>query len=332
MNKKKIRKSLRKRFKNQTMQIEYSSIRILTGSDLSKRMLPFMSIKSVNPGPVIWLTACVHGDEVGGIVVIQEIFKKLRKEGILKGDIYAFPLMNPLGFETGSRHITLSGEDLNRSFPGDKEGSLAERIANVIFTKIKETKPSLVLDLHNDWRKSIPHILIDPEPIEHKEAYEKTKAFSKKIKFPVVLDTVEVEKTLTYSLLKKGIPAFAVELGESYAVNEKDVEHGVKAIWNLLTDLEMVKSFESPFNIFLSEKIKNRILKYSQQVSLTSGIIRFLVKPGEIVKKGQPLAKIYNAFGKLVEVVKALDEGIVLGYSDSSVAFPGTPIIAFGLI
>lgn len=58
--------------------------------------------------------------------------------------------MNPLGFETASRHITLSGEDLNRSFPGDKEGSLAGRIANQIFTKIKETKPFLVLDLHND--------------------------------------------------------------------------------------------------------------------------------------------------------------------------------------
>lgn len=102
-------------------------------------------------------------------------------------------------------------------------------------------------------------MLIDPEPeLQSKEAYERTKTFGKKTGFPVVLDTVEVEKTLTYSLLKQGIPAFAVELGESDVVNEKDVEHGVKAIWNLLTDLEMVKSFESHFNIILSEKLKGK--------------------------------------------------------------------------
>jgi predicted deacylase len=66
-----------------------------------------MAAESPCPGPVVWLTACVHGDEVGGIVVIQELFKTVRKQ-LLKGSIYAFPLMNPLGFETASRDIILS--------------------------------------------------------------------------------------------------------------------------------------------------------------------------------------------------------------------------------
>jgi uncharacterized protein len=335
ISKKKIRKNIMKKIRNPSVEVEYSSVNILTGSDLSKRKIPFMVAKSINPGPVIWLTACVHGDEVGGIVVIQEIFKMLKKE-ILKGSIYAFPLMNPIGFENASRQITVSGEDLNRSFPGNKNGSLAERMAEQIFTRIKDTSPSLVLDLHNDWRKSIPYILIDPLPTcrpNGEEVYEKTKAYSKKIGFPIILDTIEVEKTLTYSLLNQGIPALTIELGESNVVNEEEVEHGVKAIWGLLADMEIVKPLEHPINPAVSEKIKNKILSYSQQqVSLTSGIIRFLVKPGEIVKKDQPLAKIYNSFGKLMETVKALEEGIVLGYADSSVAFPGLPIMAFGNI
>jgi len=337
ITKKKIRKKIRKRIVNPSVEVEYSSINILTGSDLSRRRLPFMFVKSVNPGPVIWLTACVHGDEVGGMVVIQEIFKKLKK-GILKGEVYAFPLMNPMGFETGSHtiivrsEITPVTEDLNRSFPGNKDGSLAERIAFLIFTQIKETNPFLVLDLHNDWKKSIPYVLLDPNPGKDGD-YEKAKEFAKKIGFPVVLDTVEVEKTLTYNLLKEGIPALAVELGESYAVNEKDVEHGVGAIWNLLSELGMVKPDEEPLKVVISERIKNKILTYSQQqASLTSGVIRFLVKPGEIVNKGQPLARIYNPFGKLMETVKALEEGIVLGYADSAVAFPGSPVMAFGNI
>ena len=330
ITKKKIRKKIRKSLVNPSVEVEYSSIKILTGSDLSRRRLPFMFVKSVNPGPVIWLTACVHGDEVGGMVVIQEIFRKLKKE-ILKGAVYAFPLMNPMGFENSSRHITFSNEDLNRSFPGNENGSLAERIADRIFTQIKETSPFLVLDLHNDWKKSIPYVLLDPNPGKE-EAYERAEELSKKIGFPVVLDNVEVEKTLTYSLLKEGIPALAIELGESYYVNEKDVEHGFKAVWNLLSELGMV-SPEEPLKVVISEKIKDRILTYSQQqVSLTSGIIRFLVKPGEIVKKGQSLARIYNAFGKLLETIRALEEGIVLGYADSAVAFPGSPVMAFGNI
>jgi len=224
ISKKKIRKQIRKKIVSPSIEVEYSSIDILTGSDLSKRRLPFMHVKSSNPGPVIWITACVHGEEVGGMVVIQEIFKKLKKE-ILKGEVYAFPLMNPIGFENSSRHITFSNEDLNRSFPGNENGSLAERIASQIFTQIKETNPSLVLDLHNDWRKSIPYTLLDPNSGKD-EAYEKAKEFGKKIGFPVVLDDIEAEKTLTYSLLSQGIPALTIELGETDVVNEKDVEQG----------------------------------------------------------------------------------------------------------
>ena len=331
MEKKNLRKRLRKRIRSPSIRIDYSFIKILTGSDLSQRKLPLMHVKSINPGPIVWLTAGVHGEEVGGIVVIQEIFKKLRTQ-LLKGEVYAFPLMNPMGFETSSRFITLSEEDLNRSFPGDEEGSLAERIAEKIFTTILKTEPSLVLDLHNDWRESIPHILLDP-CVGSKDSHEKAKLISSKGGFPIVLDTEEVENTLTYNLLKKGIPSFAIELGESFVVNEKDVEHGVKAIWNILTSLGMNPPFgETPVCI-LSDKIKNKILRYSPKPnSPKSGIIRFLVKPGEIVEKGKPIAKIYNTFGKLLETLKALDDGLVLGYSDYSVAFPGAPIIAFGVI
>ena len=48
--------------------------------------------------------------------------------------------------------------------------------------------------------------------------------------------------------------------------------------------------------------------------------------------QGQPVAKIYNTFGKLLETVRALHEGIVLGHSDFSVAFPRVPVMAFGII
>ncbi|MGQ9720605.1 MAG: succinylglutamate desuccinylase/aspartoacylase family protein [Candidatus Jordarchaeum sp.] len=299
-----------------------------------------MEIISVNPGPVVWLTGCVHGDEVGGIVVIQEIFKKLRREPLLKGSVHAFPLMNPIGFETASRHITLSREDLNRSFPGNKNGSLAERIADKIFTTIIETNPTLVLDLHNDWRKSIPYTFIDPpEVVSDKETYEKMKLFSKMTGFLIVSEQKEayerehMEKTISGSFNRHGIPSLTLELGESYVVNEENVEYGVKSILNILDYLGMVKPMSEKFTYQIPEFLREKVLRYSHRpLSAASGVVRFLIEPGNFVKKGQSVARVYNAFGKLRDTIRALQDGVVLGYSDSSVGFPGVPVIAFAVI
>ncbi len=324
---------------NPAQKIEYSFLKILTGSDLSQRKLPVMEAKSVNSGPVVWLTACVHGDELGGIVIIQEIFKMLKKKPLLKGTVYAFPLMNPIGFETASRHINLSEEDLNRAFPGDKNGSLAERIAEKIFTTITKTNPAVVLDLHNDWSQTVPYVLIDPAPaFKNKEIYEKVKSFVKKtglimIEEPAKLvEEQDINKSLTYSLVQKNIPAVTMELGESYVVNEKNVEIGVKSVLNILSELGMVEKTED-FSYPVAEPALGKILKYSSEPSSsTSGIVRFLVRAGDIVKKGQPIAKVYNAFGKTMETINALQDCVILGLSDTSVAFPGTPVMALGII
>jgi predicted deacylase len=315
-------------------KIKYSFLKILTGSDLSRRRLPFMTIESVNPGPVVWLTGCVHGDEVTGIVTIQEVFKKIQKSPLLRGTLYAFPLMNPIGFEAASRNITISREDLNRSFPGDKNGSLAERIADKIFTTIEQTKPALVLDLHNDWMKSIPYTVIDPAPKQtNKQVYENTKAAAEKSGFLVVLDTDEIQKSFSYSLLKHNISALTIELGESYVVNESNVKYGTQSILGILSYLKMIETEEERFAFDVPENIKGKSLKFSRgPYSSASGIIRFFAKPGEMVKKGRAVAKIYNTFGKLQDTVVCLNDGIVLGHSDSSVAYPGAPIMAFGII
>ena len=320
--------------KNYPQKVKYSFLKIMTGSDLSRRRLPFMIIESVNPGPVVWLTGCVHGDEVTGIVTIQEVFKRIQKHPLLKGTLYAFPLMNPIGFEAASRNITISREDLNRSFPGDKNGSLAERIADKIFTTIKQTKPTLVLDLHNDWMKSIPYTVIDPEPKQtNKQAYNRAKAAAEKSGFLVILDTDEIQKSFSYSLLEHSIPTLTIELGESYVVNEKNVKYGMKSILGILAYLKMIEAEEEPFVFDVPENIKGKSLKFSRGPnSSASGIIRFFAKPGEVVKKGRAVAKIYNTFGKLQDTVVCLHDGIVLGHSDSSVAYPGAPIMAFGIV
>ena len=293
-----------------------------------------MSAKSVNPGPVVWLTACGHGDEVCGIVIVQEIFKTIRKR-LLCGTIYAFPLMNPIGFETLSRNITVSREDLNRSFPGKLTGTLGERLASTIFCTIVVTCPSLVIDLHNDWINSIPYSLIDHNPgHSHKTAYDKTKIFTRQSGFVSIVDTDKMINTLSYNLLLNDIPALTFELCEPYLINERNVKYGLDAISNILAYLGMIKPWNERFSYPAPVANKaGKLLRYSDKpYSSKSGLIRFIAKPGEEVRKGQPFAKIVNTFGKHQETITAINDAIVLGHSDSSVVFPGMPIMAFGII
>ena len=311
----------------------YSFKKIMTGSDLSRRRLPVMCATSENPGPVVWLTACSHGNEVSGIVVIQEVFKSIRRR-LACGSVQAFPLMNPLGFEAGKRHITMSGEDLNRSFPGNANGSLGERIAHEIFAAITVTEPDLVIDFHNDWIESMPYVLVDHDPGRaHNRAYKKTLHAAKQAGMCVIVDEEELHESLSFNLLLRDIPAFTVELGKPNIVSEMNVTYGVEAIWNILADLGMISPREKPFRYPLPPGYTHdKPLRYSDKPYGTkSGIIRFLAAPGDVVKTGQPLARVVNAFGRRQETMTAVKEGIVLGHSDSSVAFPGVPIMAFGV-
>lgn len=322
--------------------IHYSFVKVLTGSDLSNRRLAVMEATGTQEGPAVWLTACVHGDEVGGIAVIQEIFKRLRKHPLKKGSLHAFPLMNPIGFENASRVLPVSQEDLNRSFPGDTKGTLAERIAYKIFNTILATKPALVIDLHNDWIRSIPYTLIDPHPgREHATAYKSALTVAKEIGFALVNeqedadDADDLRRSLSGSLIMNDIPALTLELGGSYIVNERDVEAGVNGIWKALAHLELVDHVETENTTpaRLADEAHGILLSYSHRpTAQTSGILRTLAKPGSIIREGEPLARIYNVFGKLEETILATHDAVILGYSDSAAAVPGKPVVALGII
>lgn len=304
-----------------------------------------MTADSDVPGPAIWLTACCHGDEVGGIVVVQEIFRIIRKTGLSKGSLHAFPLMNPIGFETMSRHIPYSREDLNRSFPGNPSGTLGERMAHIIFEKIVRTEPELVVDLHTDWIKSIPYTLIDAAPAGHarknsndlnyRNTYNKMVSIALGCGLPVIRDSETHPQSLSQSLLKHGIMSLTLELGESYVINERNIDTGVKTLCDLLVRNAMMAPIEKNLLKYsgytVPDVVAGRILDYRQHpYSSSSGIIRFILKPGEMVHPGKPVARIYNAFGKLVETMRSPCAGIILGHADSSMAYPGMPVTAFG--
>lgn len=323
------------------MKVTTGFLPILTGSDLSSRRLPRVTARAPKDGPVVWVTACIHGDEVGGMVVAQELIKYLKKHPLVKGTVHTIPLMNPIGFESGVRNVPVSGdsmhhENLNRAFPGDREGSVTERIAHTIFAAIIKTKPALVVDLHNDWSQSIPYALLDPaRNALNRGVFTAAKNLAQATSFPVIHEgeasepKYELVNSLSGSMAAHGIPSFTLELGPAYAVDEHFVELGVQALINVLVELEMLPA-QQPFTYPTPKHYRKKTLCYTQEPrGSKSGIVRFIAKPGDEVKEGQPLARIYNSFGELEETVVATRDALVLGHADYSVAFPGMTLYAF---
>ncbi len=317
-----------------TTKIRRSFFNIMKGVDFSKRRIPLIMAESSAEGPTIWIIGVEHGDEVGGMVVIHELFELIKKQGLLKGKIYAIPLLNPMGFEMVSRQIPYTKEDLNRSYPGNPNGTLAQRIAFKIHEAIMQSRPDLVLDLHNDWQNSIPYIILENQKnAEKKSLNKKIKKIARRSGLVMIKETDDIPNSLSTTLYKNKIPAITLELGQSHIVNEKNVEIGLNSLINILSFFNMLNSDHIPLSYIKGKKFRKKILHYTDEPRSTkTGIIRFKVEEGDLVKKNQIIAEIFDVFGTKIETIKAKEKGIILGNNDNSVSMPGTSIIAMGAL
>lgn len=284
--------------------------------------------ESRRPGPVVWLTACIHGDEVGGTAIVHDVFARLRKEGLSRGAVHAFPLINSMGFENVSRYINTDREDLNRCFPGDPRGSLGEQIARRLYDTIMKSEPSLVIDLHNDWIQSIPYILLDPpQAYPNARTERRTLELARATGLPLVEDSDvfhPLRNTLAGAIVDAGVPAFTIEAGGAYAVVEKGVVAGRDAVLSTLRSMEMIDWF-----LPAGHPGTGAALRYTNRpLCSTSGLIRFDVQPGQEIRKGQILAQVFSAFGSREEALLATADGFVLGLEDHARVLPGREVIA----
>ena len=101
-------------------RIEIPVAKLPTGTSLT---LPIMVVNGAKPGPTVWISAAVHGDEVNGVEIIGRVLEKLAPRE-LAGCLITVPIVNVFGFNAQSRYLP-DRRDLNRSFPGLERGSVA---------------------------------------------------------------------------------------------------------------------------------------------------------------------------------------------------------------
>jgi uncharacterized protein len=299
--------------------------------DIVERRIPELTLDSKVDGPTAWLTACIHGDEVGGTAIVHDIFATLSKSGLRCGKLHALPLINSLGFENVSRFVNADREDLNRCFPGQPQGSMGEQIAHRLFDTIAKTRPALVIDLHNDWIHSVPYVLLEPAELYATRALRRTTLrIARSTRQLLVQEPTSesgMQRTLTGALVRAGIAAFTIEAGGAYGIAEDGVGAGKAAVLAALADLGMIEAPDAR-NIRRPEAVH---LAYTNKPLCTSsGLVRFTVAAGDRVEADQVVARIFSAFGSCEETLRARAPGYVLGVADHARAVPGSEVIAIG--
>jgi len=310
-------------------------ISLYKGVDFSDRKIPMIILDSKKKGPVVWVVAAIHGDEVTGTETVLKLMRFLKQGELTKGKVYCVPILNPLGFEVVTRYEPNESNDLNRCFPGNSNGDFGERIAYQIYNTIASTKPNLVIDLHTDTMESIPYIYLDH--IINKTDKHLARKILKYSKISGINYFVENENdsimsnnTITGSLLNKGkIPAFTIELGGPLLVKPKFVSAGFNSIKNVLRSMDMIE----PDGQYWSYQHKLPLeglyeFVWSKYTPNNSGIVEYLVQPGDIVKKGTPIARIKNLYNETVEYIKVTDDCVIVSYADQNVCFPGTELFS----
>lgn len=266
--------------------------------------LPVHVLRGKKMGPVIFISAAIHGDELNGVEIIRR-FRKLSILKKLRGTVILVPVVNVYGMMNLSRYLP-DRRDLNRSFPGSSKGSLAGRVAKIFFDEIVK-KCDLGIDLHTAsiHKSNLPQVRTN---IENEYTFKLAKAFEA----PVILHSTLRDGSLRAVAQDAGVPILLYEAGEALRFDEKSIRIGVKGIVNVLRANTMLpkvinkKAVRTPIITKMSKWIR----------STESGMIRTIKALGDTVVKDEVIAYIDEPLGeKSFEIASPFD-GIIIGKSE----------------
>jgi hypothetical protein len=274
--------------------------------------IPVTVLHGSRPGPVLYITAAVHGNEINGVEMVRQMRMAVDPKS-LRGTLILVMIANPIAFLNMNRDLP-DGRDLNRFFPGRDRGSMASHIADALFTKIVRIS-DYGLDLHTaaTGRTNLPHVRADMKsPV--------LRRLSAAFGCEVVFDMPGEEGTLRRAASEAGVPTIVYEAGEPLKFQKNLVRRGVEGIRNVLADLKMCDfERESPaFQIVVDDHRWIRAEK--------GGILQLNVKPGDIIEKGEDIAVNTKPFGTEVSRVKAPYTGLVVGCTTLPMVIPGSAI------
>jgi uncharacterized protein len=289
-------------------------------------------LQSAPNTPILVITANLHGDECTGIGVVHRIMENIISI-LHHGTLVLYPSLNPDGLRSTMRHYPEGKADLNRCFPGRKQGFPAEQHLYHIWNDIIQRNPTALIDLHTDSGAAVPYTLVDRVLNHEKTLEQKTWEFAKSSQllpiweYPINLyRTYKLDKSLAGAALNQlRIPAITVEVGPRRRLDPKAVDIAYHAILGWMKFLGMYKNpkyipsdskahFENiPSDMISGERPLRRI---NGPIVGLDGIFSPILDVGSALEVGSVIGYIYDVHGSKRESVLSPYKGYLIALTD----------------
>ncbi|MDH5397130.1 MAG: succinylglutamate desuccinylase/aspartoacylase family protein [Cyclobacteriaceae bacterium] len=298
----------------ETARVEVNIARLPSHSNID---ITIVVGRAEKPGPVLLLTGGLHGDEVNGIETVRRI---IDREHHLpsRGTVICIPIINIFGFINFSREVP-DGKDINRAFPGNKNGSLASRVAHFMMREIIP-KIDYGIDFHTGGasRTNYPQVrclLNDDANTELAQAFHA----------PFTLHAKHRPSSLRKTAFQAGKRILVYEGGESMRFDELAIEEGINGTLRLMKHLEMKNTAPTP-------SYENKQIRHSTWIrARNSGLFRSKVKCGQYVAKNQLVGILTDTFGEFKINIKTRTAGYIIGLNNNPVVLQGDALLHIGV-
>ena len=261
--------------------------------------LPVSVSHGKRDGPVLFVSAAVHGDELTGVGICRRLLS--RSHTVISGTLLVVPIVNAFGFISHSRYLP-DRRDLNRSFPGSQKGSLAAQLAHIFLAEVV-ARSNYGIDLHSAaiHRSNLPQIRVD----SHDEgAFELARIFAA----PIIVHSGLREGSLRQAARERGVPVIVYEGGEGLRVDHLSVGVGYHGVLRVMAHLGMIaKRRERP----PPEPVLAASSRWVRAEE--SGLFRPFKAVGDHVATGERIGFVGDPYGERETNVMASVAGIIIG-------------------
>ena len=295
---------------------ELNIAKLHNGTDLK---IPVIISRGLEDGPCILLSAGIHGDETNGVEIVRQIIRNGYNIP-QRGTIICMPVVNVFGFISQTRDFP-DGRDLNRMFPGTKNGSLASRFAYSIMDEI-EPHIDYCIDFHTGgaMRFNYSQIRLD---IKNQETLELAKVFGTKF----IIDAENRDKSFRDALTERGKKVLLFEGGKSLNLDRIVTQIGILGALRVMHHLNF-RDFSKEISTFNYPTEKQVLVEKSTWVrAKESGMYRNKKRLGAKVSKGDVLGTISDPFGTFEIELTSPNDGYIICTNHAPIVYEGDAVV-----
>ncbi len=276
--------------------------------------------KKNSSGKRICIVTGTHGDELEGQYVCYEVNRRINEHPeYLTGVVDIYPALNPLGIDSITRGIPGYDLDMNRIFPGTRQGTMAEYIAACIVDDLKGA--DLCIDIHasNIFLTEAIQVRINEETQESLVPMAK----NLNVDFIWVHPAATVlESTLAYSLNAMGTPTLVVEMGVGMRLTK---EYCYQLVEGIFHEMKLLGIWQGPVSEVKKPLVSRKFDEVSYLNAGHAGIFVQSAKHNSYVKQGEEIGFIMNPLtGEVREHVTAQRQGLLFTLREYPVVDEGS--------